>query len=394
MKQVEGAMKIALIAAETSGDQLGAGLIAALRERVPDLEVVGVGGEAMASKGLNSLFDYEYLSIIGASAAVKRAPMIYRRIHQTVHHVLSEKPDALIIIDSPGFTHRVARRVRSKMPDLPIINYVCPTVWAWKPGRASRMTAYVDHVLSVFPFEPAIVRDLDGPAISYIGHPLASSPDLLAACRAQQERRKSADIDAARRTILVLPGSRSSEIMRLMPVFKKVLIALKARHPDMHFVLPAVPRHAGRIHEMADTWPVRPEIVIGTQEKWRAFAGADAAMAASGTVLLELALTGVPCVSVYKLDALARLLSWQITTWSAALPNLIADYPVIPEYVNETVRPERIVRWIERLSVQTPQRQAMLVGFDTVRDAMRTDRSPNEAAADIVLTEITTNRHR
>ncbi|MGN6551952.1 MAG: lipid-A-disaccharide synthase [Pararhizobium sp.] len=378
--------KLAIIAGESSGDVLGAGLIAALRERNGPFEIVGVGGEAMEAQGLSSLFDYHELSIVGASAIVARLPLLLYRIRQTADAVVRAKPDVLVIIDSPGFTHRVARRLRKRLPYVPIVNYVCPTVWAWKPKRAPRMVRYVDHVLSVLPFEPKILKQLGGPPVTYVGHSMADDPGLLAARAAQDEKRVGRAVeDGGPRTCLVLPGSRSSELKRLLPPLARAVAELKARRPATRFVLPAVTRHEARIREAVAGWPVQPEVVVGPRAKWRAFAEADAAIAASGTVLLELALAGVPCVSVYKLDALARLLTWRIKTWTAALPNMVADYPVIPEYINESVRPGRLVRWMERLTSDTLERRAMIEGFDIVKSAMATTREPAEHAAAVVL---------
>lgn len=379
--------RLAIVAGENSGDALGAALIRALRDRNgEDFEIVGVGGEAMEGEGLRSLFDFHELAIVGASAVVLRLPFLLRRLRQTAAAVIAAKPDVLVIVDSPTFTHRVARLVRRALPNLPIVDYVCPTVWAWKPKRASRMVAYVNHVLSVFPFEPEIVARLNGPPVTYVGHSLISDPGLIAARQAQDARR-SADIVGERgaSTCLVLPGSRSSELKRLLGPLEKAITELASREPGIRFVLPAVARHESRIREAVAHWAVKPEIVVGPEAKWRAFGEADAALAASGTVLLELAIAGVPCVSVYKLDPLAKLLTWRITAWTAALPNMIADYPVIPEYVNETVRPVRLARWIERLTQHTLQRHAMLEGFDLVRARMATDRPPSERAAEIVL---------
>ena len=379
--------RLAVVAGESSGDALGAALIGALRQRLGDgIELVGVGGEAMEEQGLRSLFDYHALSIVGASAVVTRLPLIAWRIRQAASAVIRARPDMLVIIDSPGFTHRVARLVHRALPDLPIVNYVCPTVWAWKAYRAKRMTGYIDHVLSVLPFEPEIVAALGGPPVTYVGHSLISDPGLVAAQKAQAGRRRAPDPqDPGPRTCLVLPGSRTSELTRLLPVYGDAVAELAGRNPAMRFVLPAVRRHEQRIRETVSRWAVKPEIVVGPAAKWQAFGEADAAMAASGTVLLELAIVGVPCVSVYKLDPLARMLMRRIRTWSAALPNLVADYPVIAEYVNEMVRPARLARWMERLSSETLHRQAMIEGFDLVRARMSTERPPSEHAADIVI---------
>lgn len=386
MSESRGLAKLAVIAGESSGDILGADLIAALRRRQDrDFEIVGIGGEAMEGEGLDSLFDYHELSIVGASAIVARLPLLLYRIKQAADAVIRARPDVLVIIDSPGFTHRVARRVRSALPDLPIVNYVCPTVWAWKPKRAPRMVAYVDHILSVLPFEEAVLAQLGGPPVTYVGHSMVSDPGLIGA-RASQERKAAAGKHVSGSpTCLILPGSRSSELKRLLPVLERAVVEFSARTPGGRFILPAVPRHEARIREAVAGWQVQPEVVVGPKAKWAAFASADAAIAASGTALLELALVGVPCVSVYKLDPIAKLLTWRITTWTAALPNMIADYPIIPEYVNESVRPGRLARWLERLTDDTLQRQAMIEGFNLVRNAMHTERNPAEHAADVIL---------
>ncbi|TPW31224.1 lipid-A-disaccharide synthase [Pararhizobium mangrovi] len=378
--------KVAIVAGESSGDALGAALIAALRKRVGgDLELMGVGGEAMEAKGLRSLFDYHVFSIVGASAIVTRLPVLLLRIRQTADAIIRERPDMLVIIDSPGFTHRVARRVRRHLPDVPIIDYVCPTVWAWKPRRAGRMVAYVDHVLAVLPFEPEIVTGLGGPPITYVGHSLVEEPALVETRRNRSTLDQASGERTGQPVFLLLPGSRLSELKRHLPVMRDMLVELGGRYSAPRFVLPAVRRHEERIRTAVADWPVKPEVVVGPERKWKAFAEADAAVAASGTVLLELALAGVPCVSIYKLDPLARLLVWRITAWSAALPNMIADYPVIAEYMNETVRPGRLARWLERLAGDTLQRRAMIEGFACVRERMETARPPSEHAADIVL---------
>jgi lipid-A-disaccharide synthase len=378
------ALKLAIIAGEPSGDRLGADLIAALRARhAAGLTLTGIGGDAMEEEGLVSLFDHSELSIVGISAVLARLPQLIRRIGQSSDAIIAARPDVLFIIDSPDFTHRVARKVRRAMPDLPIVNYVSPSVWAWKPERAARMRAYVDHVLAILPFEPQVLAELGGPPTTYIGHRLVQDRGLLSAQSRQKARRERET--GAPRTCLLLPGSRRSELSRLLPVFRDAAIELGHRDPGLRFVIPAVSRHAPMIAEAVADWPVRAEVVTGEAAKWQAFGEADGALAASGTVLLELALAGVPCISAYRLDPVARLLIGKIVAWSAALPNLIAGYPVIPEYFNESARGARLARHVERLMQATGERQAMLDGFDVVREAMRVDRAPGDLAAEIVL---------
>jgi lipid-A-disaccharide synthase len=378
----ERAYKLAVIAGEVSGDLLGADLVRGLRGRVDGtLELVGVGGEALEAEGLVSLFDYSELSIMGFSQVLARLPKLLLRIRQTARGIIAARPDALVIIDSPDFTHRVAQRVRAALPDLPVINYVCPSVWAWKPERAPKMRGYVDHVLAVLPFEPEVMR---GPPTTYVGHRLASDGNVLAVRDRRRERRQS-DEGREAKTCLLLPGSRTSEISRLLPIFREAAEELAARHENTRFLLPTVPRQEKRIRELTASWKIQPEITVAADKKWQAFAEADAALAASGTVILELALAGVPVVSAYCADWLVSLLHTRIRIWTAALPNLIADFPVVPEYFNKAIRPATLTRWFERLSSDTPQRRAMLDGFAIVQQRMSTDRPPGERAAEIVL---------
>ncbi|WLR94320.1 lipid-A-disaccharide synthase [Shinella zoogloeoides] len=379
----DGTIRIGVIAGEVSGDLLGGDLIAALRAAYPgNVELVGVGGEALEKQGLTSLFDFSELSIMGISQVLKRLPSLLRRIRQTADALIAARPDVLLIIDSPDFTHRVARRVRKALPDLPVVNYVCPSVWAWKEERAPRMRAYVDHVLALLPFEPATMERLGGPATTYVGHRLIGDPDIQ---RIRAARLTRVDRDASERLCLLLPGSRSTEINRLLPVFGETVKELSARHPGMRFALPTVPRQEALVRQLTADWPVKPDITVTPEAKWQAFAEADAAIAASGTVILELALARVPVVSTYRFDWIANFFVKKIKVWTAAIPNLIADYAVVPEYLNEQVRPGTLTRWFERHSVDTAHRRAMLEGYDLVNARMQTERPPGETGAMVVL---------
>ncbi|AVC49695.1 lipid-A-disaccharide synthase [Rhizobium leguminosarum] len=376
-------LKIAVIAGEVSGDLLGADLIAALKRiHSGPVELVGVGGEGLEAEGLRSLFDFSELSIMGITQVLSRLPKLYTLIRQTTAAIIAAKPDILLIIDSPDFTHRVAKRVRTALPDLPVVNYVCPSVWAWKEYRATRMLGYVDHVLAVLPFEPAVMRTLGGPETTYVGHRLTVDPALLEARRLRAGR---AAVGEAGKTILMLPGSRSSEISRLLPFFEDAARELVARNGPMRFLLPTVPHNEALVKGLVAGWATPAEVVVGSMQKWKAFAEADAAMAASGTVILELGLAGVPTVSVYKTDWIISLLTKRIKVWTGALPNIIADYAVVPEYLNEVVRGASLARWMERLSADTLQLKAMNEGYDLVWQRMQTEKPPGEHAAEILL---------
>ncbi len=380
------ALKVAVIAGEVSGDLLGADLIRSLKARYAGpVELVGVGGDALEAQGLVSLFDYSELSIMGFTQVLKKLPKLIARINQTAQAIAAAKPDILLIIDSPDFTHRVAKKVRRQLPHLPVVNYVCPSVWAWKEYRATAMLSYVDHVLALLPFEPEAMRRLGGPPTTFVGHRLSVDADVLSVRQKRAER--SLPADGQPKTILLLPGSRSTETTRLMEPFQAAARAFVERNGPTWFLLPTVPRQEKRIRELAASWPedIRPEIAIDSAFKWNAFAQADAAIAASGTVILELALAGVPTISVYKTDWIFTMLSKRVKTWTGALPNLIADYAIIPEYFNEVVRAGSMLRWAERLSSDTTERRAMLEGYALVQRRLHTDVPPGETGARILL---------
>ncbi|MBA4782188.1 MAG: lipid-A-disaccharide synthase [Rhizobiales bacterium] len=371
--------KVFIIAGEVSGDALGAKLMEAMRARLGNkVSFEGVGGEAMAGEGLTSLFDMHDIAVMGFSAVIARLPTLITRINRTAEAVLDAKPDILVIIDSPDFTHRVARKVRAVRPDIPVVDYVCPSVWAWRSSRARAMRAYVDHVLALLPFEPKTLETLNGPKATYVGHPLFSTfPARKKGERAAHEKRR----------LLILPGSRRGEVSRLLPLFNETLKELHQRRSDLDLVLPAVPRLLPLIEASVRDWPVQPKIVTTPAEKIAAFACADAALAASGTVCLELALAGVPMISTYKLDPIARRLRFLVTTWSANLPNLIVDYPVVPEYIDEFIKPAGLARLLDRLLSDTPERAAQLAAFATIRSLMATpgDKAPADMAADTII---------
>nr|WP_274706923.1 lipid-A-disaccharide synthase [Allorhizobium sonneratiae] len=377
-------MTIAVVAGEVSGDLLGGNLIAGLKRLYAgDIRLIGVGGPSLQAEGLQSLFDFSELSVMGVTQILARLPHFIRRIDQTAKAIAAARPDLLLIIDSPDFTHRVAKKVRAALPGVPVIDYVCPSVWAWKEYRAQAMLSYVDAVLAVLPFEPEVMQRLGGPATHFVGHRLSSELAVLA-CRSARALRTVPARDEPK-TILLLPGSRSAEVAAHMAIYRDVVHDYVARNGQTRFVLPAVARREAQIRDAMAGWTVLPEIVLGEEMKWQAFAEADAALAASGTVILELALAGVPMVSTYKTDWLIKLMHKRIKIWTGALPNIIADYPIVPEYLNEQIRAGSLIRWMERLTTDTPERHAMLAGFETVWSAMQTEAPAGEAGAEIIL---------
>lgn len=379
-------LKIAIIAGEESGDILGADLIDSLRARTDRLvSLVGVGGSHLQERGLKSLFNPHEIAIMGLSGVLKNLPKLVWRIAQTAKAVAAAKPDCLIIIDSPDFTHRVAKKVRAADPTIPIVKYIAPTVWAWRPQRAKTMRAYVDHVLTILPFEVDVLQRLGGPAATYAGHRLASYQPVVDVRTARLGREKSLG-ESEERTLLVLPGSRRSEIKSLMEPFGKTVAELAGRIGTLNVILPTLPAIEPIVRALSADWAIKPLIVTGEEAKWKAFAQADAALAASGTVSLELALAHVPTVLSYKIDWFARqFLAPRITTWSAALPNIIADQAIIPEHFNEFVRPGLLARELDGLMRPGPARDAQMVGFQHIAELMATERPAGEIAAQTVL---------
>ncbi len=377
------ARKIFLIATEESGDRLGANLMKVLRQRLGGaVKFEGIGGQSMAREGLVSLFPIEELSIIGLAAVVKQLPKILRLLRETARAVTRASPDVLVIIDSPDFTHRVARRVRARDPSIPIVDYVSPSVWAWRPGRARAMRAYVDHVLALLPFEPEAYRRLHGPACSYVGHPLTEQIGVLRPDAGEQERR-----DGQPPVLLVLPGSRRSEIRHHLAVFGETLGRLQAEGVAFEPVLPTMPHLLEAVREGVRTWKVAPRIAIGEQEKRAAFRVARAALAKSGTVTLELALAGVPMVTAYRTGAIeAWILVRAIDVKSVILANLVVGENVVPEFLQQDCTPEKLSQALREVLEDSPARRRQVEAFARIDQIMSTgDQPPSVRAADIIL---------
>ncbi|ERF85727.1 lipid-A-disaccharide synthase [Bradyrhizobium viridifuturi] len=377
--------KIFLIATEESGDRLGAALMKVLRQRLGDsVQFSGVGGRAMTAEGIAPLFPIEELSIVGLSAVVKQLPKILRLISRTADAALADAPDMLVIIDSPDFTHRVARRVRARNPDIPIVDYVSPSVWAWRPGRARAMRGYVDHVLALLPFEPEEYRKLQGPPCSYVGHPLT---EQLASLRPNEEEQKRRDGQPP--VLLVLPGSRRSEIRHHLALFGAALGKLNRQIP-FELVLPTMPHLEAMVREGVASWPVAPRLAIGEIEKRAAFRVARAALAKSGTVTLELALSGIPMVTAYRVGAAeAFILRRAIRVSSVILANLVIGSDIIPEFLQENCTPDKLAEALVDVIKDSPERLRQLVAFATMDGKMSTgEQPPSVRAADIVLAEL------
>jgi lipid-A-disaccharide synthase len=376
-------LDVFLVAGEESGDRLGASLMRALRARTGgQVRFAGVGGREMAAEGVTSLYSIDDLPIIGFSAIPRRAPKILRLMRFTAKTVLERRPDVLVVIDSPGFTRGIARRVRAADPSIAIVEYVSPSVWAWRPGRARVMRAYIDHILALLPFEPEVHRRLGGPPCTYVGHPLAEQVHDLRPDAEEASRRL-----AKPPVLLVLPGSRRGEIERLLPVFAEAVALLNDRVGPIKVVIPTVPHLMERLRQATTGWPIAPRIVVDTAEKQAAFRIARAGLAKSGTVTLELALSGVPMIAAYKVSWLEAVVGRRmIKVPSVILANLVLGENAVPEFLQEGCTADNLAAALAPLFGDTEERRRQLDAFTRLDAIMQIGSSaPAARAAEIVL---------
>ena len=335
-------MKFFLIAGEPSGDKLGAALMAGLKELAPGVEFHGIGGPLMEAEGLTSRFPMEELSVMGLLEVLPKYRHLKRRIAETAAAVADLAPDALITIDSPDFTLRVAKAARAVRPDLRTIHYVAPSVWAWRPDRAAHMARVIDHVLALLPFEPPYM-EAAGMSCDFVGHPVVSEPRATDA--EAMAFRQTHGIDDDQPLVLCLPGSREGEVARLGPRFDEALLRVRDREPGLRVVLPTVRGVAPMVRAMATRWPVAPIVVEEAADKRAAFAAADLALAASGTVSLELAATRTPMVIAYDMAPLSRMIvGMMLKIDTVTLVNLVAESRAIPEFLGRECRSDQIAR--------------------------------------------------
>nr|WP_206761029.1 lipid-A-disaccharide synthase [Tabrizicola soli] len=348
---VNGAVKLFLIAGEPSGDRLGAALMAGLRTLGP-VEFAGVGGPLMQAEGMASLFPMEELSVMGIAEVLPKYRRLKRRIREAAEAALASGAEALVTIDSPDFCLRVAALVKAARPGMRVIHYVAPSVWAWRPGRALRMARVVDHVLALLPFEPPWMTAA-GMSCDFVGHPVVAEPLASAA--------EKAVFAGEGPLLLALPGSRRGEVTRLAPIFGEVVAGLKARHPELRVALPTVRGVAGLVRELTSGWAVRPEIIEDPAAKRGAFAAAHVALAASGTVSLELAANGCPMVIAYDMHPLTLWLMRRAARIdTVTLVNLVSETRTVPEFIGPAARAAKIVPALEALLADPSAQQAAM----------------------------------
>lgn len=383
----ESEIRLFIVAGEHSGDALGGKLIAALKRQLgPRLKFAGVGGEDMAREGFVSDFPLADVAVMGPLSILRHLPRIVRRVHATVDSALRFDPHVVVIIDSPEFTHPIAKRIRKRRPEIPIIDYVSPSVWAWRPGRAKKMKPYVDRILGILPFEPAAHERLGGPPCTYVGHSLIERFDWLRDLDPEPLKARLG-LDPKRPLLVVLPGSRTSEVGRLMEPFGETIRELIAVGVTPEVIVPTVPHRREQIVKASRSWPVQPHFVEGEADKFRAFKAADAALAASGTVTLELALAGTPMVVAYRVDPVAApFLRRMIKAPTTVLANLVLGENVFPEFHQEKSAPPALAAALRPLFGDTPERRAQLASLARIPGVMRIDGpSPSDTAAKIVV---------
>ncbi len=378
-------LTVMLVAAEASGDDRGAGLARALKRRLGDgVRLVGVGGARMAEEGVASPFDIADISILGLVDALLSYPRIRRRVADTAALAAREKPDVAVLIDSWGFTLRVAHALRAQDPDLKLVKYVGPQVWATRPGRTKTLAQAVDHLLTIHSFD-APLFEAEGLATTFVGN-AALNIDFSGADPARL--RSAIGVAPDDQVLLVVPGSRPSEIRRMMPVFEDAVNRLKAERPDLAIVIPAAPTVADAIKAQVAGWPHRVHVVEGEGAKLDAMKAASFALACSGTVTLELALAGCPMVVGYRLDALTAFIALRflLRTPYITLFNIAAQAFVAPELLQDDCNGEALAREA-RLRLDDPAMRARQVAAQyAALDKMgRGGPDPSEAAAKAVL---------
>ncbi|MFM2389048.1 MAG: lipid-A-disaccharide synthase [Pseudomonadota bacterium] len=366
-------MNLFLIAGEPSGDRLGAALMAGLKSLHPGITFTGVGGPLMQAEGLTSLFPMEELSIMGIAEVLPKYLHLKRRIAEVAAKVSAENPAALITIDSPDFCFRVAKLVKAANPAQRTIHYVAPSVWAWRPGRAAKMAAFIDHVLALLPFELPYMT-AHGMTCDFVGHPVVSEP--VATPQPQPAP-----------LLLALPGSRKGEVTRLMPVFGQVVAALAQHHPTLRIALPTVRGVAPLVRDLARTWPIAPEVIEDPDQKRAAFANATVALAASGTVSLELAANRCPMVIAYDMNPVTLwLMKRAALIDTVTLVNLVSDTRHVPEFIGPRCTPALIAPALLALMSDGPARAAQLGAMDTTMQRLgRGGEAPGLRAARSVL---------
>ncbi len=378
-----------IVAGEPSGDVLGARLMASLKKKTKNqISFSGVGGTRMEEQGLKSLFPMADISVMGAAEVLPKIPLILGHIHETAAAIKRLRPAALVTIDSPDFSFRVAKRLRGK--GIPLIHYVAPTVWAWRPGRARKISRFLDHLLALLPFEPPYFES-EGLSTTFVGHPVLESDSGKGDGAGFRNRHGLSEDDEV---ISVLLGSRMSEVTRLHPIFSEALFLLKKKHPNLQAVVPTTNTVAATVRRLTAGWPVPTLIVEGDPEKYDAFAASNVALAASGTVALELAMAKTPAVITYRINPVSALVVKQlIKVRFVHLVNLILDREAIPEFLQDACRGDFLAAALEDLLMDEGRREKQILAYEEALKKLGLKGSPPASrAAKVVLDVIAANQ--
>lgn len=380
-----------LIAGEPSGDLLAGRLMAALKSRTGGLvHFAGVGGESMAEEGMTSLFSLSDVAVMGIMEVLPKAPLIFRRVRETVEDILRVRPDVVVTVDSWGFTGRVHKALRKRGVKVPQIHYVAPMVWAWREGRARHMAGRIDHLMTLLPNEPAYFT-AHGIEATHVGHPVIETG---AGAGDGPGFRARHDIPPTAPLLCVLPGSRRSETARLLPIMAETVRRLQESHEGLCVVVPTVATVASEVREAVWDWPLRSVIVEGSRERYDAFAAANVALAASGTVALELAMAELPSVITYKVSPLSAMLARRLLKIRfVSLVNLLVDRAVLPELVQAAARPDLLADAVSALLMDESARAEQIAGMREATDRLGRGRDrPSQRAAELVWSHIDAGR--
>jgi len=373
-----------LVCGEPSGDQLGAQLMAAIKQLAGDpVKIVGVGGPAMTREGLKSLYSLDATAVMGLREVVPAIPRILARVKQAADYAVQIHPDALVVIDSPDFTHRIARAVKKRDPTIKTVNYVAPQVWASRAYRAKAMARYFDLILALFPFEVPFFEKY-GLKAAFAGHPVIERRVKMTG---GDRFRAEHGIGMQAPLLALLPGSRTSEIRFIFPIFREAVALLAARIPGLVTVLPTVPHVAAKVREAAKEWSTPIHILDSEADKFAAFDAADVALAASGTVTAELALARTPMVVAYRVGGLTYALAHRLMTVPhMALVNILLERRAVPEFKQYEAAPQVLAAEVENLFRDPAARAAQAAAMDEFAHALgEGGQSPSSRAAKILL---------
>jgi len=384
----EGGPTIYVVAGEASGDMLGARLMAAIRARRPDIAFAGIGGERMAEQGLASLFPMRDLALMGLIEVLPNIRRLARRLRETTEDIAARRPAAIVTIDSPGFAMRLAGRIRPALGGAPIIHYVAPQVWAWRPGRVATIRERVDRILCLLPFELPFF-DAAGIPASFVGHPVLESG---AGAGDAARFRAAHGLAPEERVVIVMPGSRRMEASRLLPIFGEALRLARERIPTLRPVVAVAGVVEGAVREAAAAWPVPPILVAGLAAKHDAFAAAEAGLIKSGTSSLEMAVAGIPHVVAYRVNPVtAAIVRRLVKVPYASLVNLLNEAPVVPERLQQDCTPPALADDLVRLLTDPAAAAAQRAGFARAIAALSPPQGrPSDAAAEAVLATLNT----